>query len=479
MIESTKPAPSAFPLVAALTALLVAHRAAFGQARPAQRLTGLVVGWLLALERHTVTRVLAALGMVDADWSAFYRLLGTPRFDYDRLTRCLLGETLPLADAAQPYLVVLDGVLVPRHSRTMPGTGWALAPGTAPFKRGLQRAQRFVDLCWLPQPTAAGDSRAVPLRWDPAFPPKAVPAAGVDPRTELEAGVAQLSWLRTALAAAGRPDQRLLAIADAGFGSKGMWQGLPDGVDLLARCAKNRALFALPTPPVPGTRGRKRRYGAQAPHPADWLAERGGWSRATLAVRGRTIPVTYRAEGPYLLDGVATRPLFLLVVTGIAKRSPRHKRRNPAFWLVSARRGDDGAWGLPYPAEELLAWAWQRWEVEVAHREQKTGFGLGEPQCWGPRAAVTAVQLAGWIYGITVLAGLTAWGQGRAPTVPPTRWWRGGGRWSLGQLWTALRAELWDLGEFRPVWSRTGGNWWEMADWWDAQTNALLGASRT
>jgi hypothetical protein len=480
--ESTTPAPapaSAFPLLTTLFALLAAHRPAFGQERPAQRLSGLVLGWLLAFERHTITRVLAALGLVDADWSGFYRLLARPRFPYDRVTRCLLRETLPLAAATQPYLVAMDGAIIPRHSKTMPGTGWVRAAATAPFRWGLRRGQRFVDGGWLPLPSRDGFSRLVPLRWLPAFPPKAVPAKDVAPCTEWAAGLAFVAWVRTELDLAGRAAQRVLALADATFGAKGMWAALPDRVDLLARCAKNRALFALPAPPAPGTRGRKRVYGEQAPHPAAWLTERTGWSRTVVRVRGRDIPLTYRAEGPYLLRGAANRPVFLLAVRGIEKRSPRHKRRDPSFWLVSARRHDDGAWRLPCPAPELLAWAWPRWEVEVAHREQKTGFGLGEPQCWGPRSTVRAVQLAGWIYGLLVLAGLRTWGQGRAPTAPATRWWRGSGRWSLGQLWTGVRTEVWDLGDFRPVWTRSGSNWWEMADWLDAQTDALLAAGRT
>ena len=479
MTESTKPARPA-PLLTALFALLVAHRVAFGQERPFQRTTGLVLGWLLAVERHTLTRVLAALGLVATDWSAFYRLVSRPRFAYDALTGCLLRETLPLAPADQPYLVAVDGVVIPRHSRTMPGTGWVLAPQTAPFKRGLQRAQRFVDLCWLPTPTADGYSRAVPLRWEPAFPPKAVAAVDVAPRSEWQAGLDGLTWLRTDLDAAERTAQWVLAIGDGSYAGKDVWRGVPARTEVLARCAKNRALFAPPPAPVPGQKGRKRVYGDQAPHPGDWLTEPDGWAQTDVAVRGRTIPLTYRVEGPYLLRGAASHPVFLLVVKGIAKRSPSHKRRDPAYWLVSARGQEDGDPVLPYPASDLLAWAWQRWEIEVAHREQKTGFGVGEPQCWGPRSAVTAVQLAGWIYGLTVLAGIRTWGLGRAPaSTPLPRWRPGGGRWSLGQLWTGFRSELWALGAFRPVWTRTTGNWWEMVDWLDAHPNALLGSSRT
>ena len=42
-----------------------------------------------------------------------------------------------------------------------------------------------------------------------------------------------------------------------------------------------------------------------------------------------------------------------------------------------------------------------------------------------------------------------------------------------------LCAELWQLGDFRPVWSRTTGQWDEMLDWLALQTNALRGANRT
>ena len=484
-MESTTrpPAPSAaasaFPLATVFFGLLAAHRAAFRQERTFHRARGLAVGWLLTLGRRTVTRVLAALGLVEVDWTAFYRLLARPRLDYDALCRVLLGQTLELAEATQPYLVTVDGTTVPRRSRTMPGTGWLRAPGTAPFNRGLARCQRFVDLCWLPLPSPDGYSRALPLRWLPAFTPKAIPAAGFPPCPEWEAGLAAVAWARRELDAAGRAAQRLVAVADATFGTAALWKRLPAGVVLLARCAKNRALFRLPAPPPPGRRGRKRLYGEQAPPPGDWLAAPDGWRQAAFAVRGRTVRPTYRVEGPYRLKGAAEHPVFLLVVKGVDRRG-RRVRREPTFWLVSAAATEAGGWALPEPAESLLAWAWQRWEGEVAHREQKATFGLGGPQCWGAASTVTAVRFAGWLYGLLVLTGLTVWGLGRPPAgTPTTRWWRGSGRWSLAQLWAAVRAELWDLGEFRPVWGGTPLNWPEMADWAAAQTNALLSASHT
>jgi hypothetical protein len=485
MESTTRPAAApaaagaAFPLLTAFFALVAAHRPAFRQERTFQRASGLAVGWLLTLGRHTLTRVLAALGLVEVDWTAFSRLFARPRIDYDALSGQLLRQTLPAAPADRPYVVTVDGTTIRRHSRTMPGTGWLRAPGTAPFRRGLARCQRFVDLCWLPARSPAGYSRAVPLRWAPAFTPKAVPAPGHPPRKEWEAGLEQVRWVRDALDAAGRAAQRLLVLADATYSTAAVWKGLPAGVVLLARCAKNRALFALPAPPPAGRRGPKRLYGEQAPHPTEWLAEPDGWQQAAFPVRGRTVTPTFRVEGPYRLKGAAAHPVFLLVVKGV-DRHGRKVRRDPTYWLVSARATDAGGWELPYPAPELLAWAWQRWEGDVAHREQKTTFGLGEPQCWGAASTVAAVQFAGWLYGALVLTGLTVWGVERPGAGAPTaRWWRGSGRWSPAQLWAALRAEVWDLGEFRPVWGGTPFNWPQFADWAAAETNALLSASHT
>src|SRR5581483_12403610 len=115
--SSTPPLP---PLLVALWQLLAAHRLAVGQQRVFDRLRGLVVGQLCTLARHTITQGLLALGLQDTDPTAFYRLVGRGRVCYDTLTRCFLRETLAQVPADGPYVVVVDGVQVPRTSQRMP-----------------------------------------------------------------------------------------------------------------------------------------------------------------------------------------------------------------------------------------------------------------------------------------------------------------------------------------------------------------------
>jgi hypothetical protein len=246
---------------------------------------------------------------------------------------------------------------------------------------------------------------------------------------------------------------------------------------LLARCPKNRALYGLP--PAPSGRGRPRKYGERAKTPQAWLRERTGWTECRVPVRGRLVPCTYRVEGPSLVHGAPTQPLFLLVVRGVDRiRNGRRIQRKPSFLLVSAIQRD-GQWVLPYPAEDLLAAAWQRWEIEVTHRELKTDFGVGESQAWSPTGTVLSLQWRVWVWSVAVLAGYRVWGLTRGPLPALGRWWRGSRRWSFGQLWQGYRQELWGLPDFQPRWTASPTTWTEILEAHPPWDVALLGSRRT
>jgi hypothetical protein len=165
------------------------------------------------------------------------------------------------------------------------------------------------------------------------------------------------------------------------------------------------------------------------------------------------------------------------VVKGVDLRAKRRRRRDPSFFLVSGVWEDD-QWRLPFSAEKLLFWAWQRWEVEVCHREMKSSFGLGEMQCWGALSTVMASRWQAWSYGVMVMAGIRAWGLGRGPLRPAGRWWGGSGRWSMGTLWRGYRLEMWGGEPFRALWKPTGGNYYEKEALLAGTGNAIIGSQR-
>jgi hypothetical protein len=284
--------------------------------------------------------------------------------------------------------------------------------------------------------------------------------------------------VRQQLDGAGRSGQRLLLLADGAYDTVGFWRMLPQRTVALVRTARNRRLRELP-PPYSG-HGRRRKYGAVAPAPAEWLQQSQGWQHCLVSVRGRYIKHRYQVQGPYVRERAAEHPLFLLVVGGASwkagKREPKRVKRQPSFYLVSAVQME-GEWQLPLPAAELLAWVWQRWELEVAHREMKSGFGVGEKQCWNERSAVLSVQWSVWVYALLLLAAYRTWGWLGGPTVP-TRWWHGSRRWSFNTLWRSVRAELWGEAHFRTVFSSTTSNWPKTEHLLAALTNATAAAAR-
>lgn len=452
-----------------LFGLLQAHREIFKQERVYQRVVALVVAEIFVFARHTVTQLLMALGMTEQDWSAMYRVFSRGLFNYEAASQVLFRETLKHVRENEVYVVVGDGTQTPRSSRKLEGVGWLRNLRTPPFKVGIHLAQRWFNGSGL-LPAQAGYSRALPLRWLPAFTEKSKPKVHV-PCKEWEAAVQFLRWVRDQLTQAGRGDQTVLLVGDGHYDNVNLWQQLPSKAILLARSAKNRVVWHLPDPQGHGN----RKYGERAATPQQVWQERRGWRKVNLQVRGKLRHLQVKVHGAVLRKPAANVPLFLIVVRG---KHNRHTRRDPLPFLVNAVRDADGQWALPLPLDMLLFWAWQRWEVEVCHRERKSNFGLGNKQCFNPTAAVLSVQWSAWLYSLLLLAGYRTWRLTDAPAVP-TRWWRGSHRWSLNTLWRSYRAAFWGQHDFHPLCTPSPADWGEKERLLRALRNAVFAAARS
>lgn len=454
--------------------LISRQRGMAGQQRVYERLEMLIMAELFTFGRHTITQMLMSLGLTNQDWSGWYRLFSEERFNYEAASEGLFAESLHYVAENDLYVVAGDATQTPRSSRKLEGSGWLRNLRTPPFMVGIHAAQRWFNGSWL-IPQENGYSRAVPLRWLPAFTEKSQPQT-VAPLKEWQASVQFLHWLRAQLRAQGRPTQAILFVGDGHYDNLKLWQQLPQGVTLLARSAKNRVLHHLPDDTMHGN----RKYGERAPTPQQVWQIRKGWRSLAIDVRGRTRHLQTRVHGPFIRQGAPDTPLFLIVVRG-KKRKNRHGhlyRRQPLPFLVNAVQDDSGQWTLPLPLETLLFWAWQRWEVEVAHRELKTTFGLGHKQCFNPKAAVLSVQWSAWVYSLLLLAGYRTFGLARAPDVP-TRWWRGSGRWSFATLLRAFRAALWGQHHFRPIFTPTQHDWVGKQAYVTALKNSIFASMRS
>lgn len=468
------PAPP--PLAAAWFALLGAYRPAVRQERSFARLALVSVGSVLALGRHTLSQVLVALGVADADWTAWYRLFNRGRVDVLAMQTTLVTQVVAEVALTGPLVVGVDGTQLPRTSRRLPGCGYTVQVRTPKWRRGIHLAQRYVGMSALLPRSATGESRAVPLRWLLLRTAKTTPMGDGPERTESAGALELLTWLRGRLDTLGRAAQPLLVLGDGAYANAGVLGGLPARTVLLARCAKNRALYAVPS--WRAGRGRQRRYGARGPTPTDALHQAAGWRHYRFPVRGRDVTLRAKATGPWLVRGAPFHPVLLVVVKGVDRgRGTTRRQREPQYFLTSVVMPSEDEWHLPVPLAELLAWAWQRWEVEVMHRELKSTFGVGEPQAWSEAGAARVVPWLVWGYALVVLAGYRAWGYAPPPGPDRGAWWRPR-RWSVGRLLQEIRRELWQLGDFRPPWQRSPDAWAEIAAWTTTLLPSVLGGRR-
>jgi hypothetical protein len=464
------------PLLDHLFVKLAGVAPATRQRRTHTRLVLLTLGSLLALGRQTLTQILVALGGGDQDWSAWHRLFSRHRVRSAVLQRQVVQTLVDRLAPDAPLVVALDATQLPRSSWRFPGVGWTRAPRSPKWQPGLHHAQRLELLSGLLPRSAAGDSRAVPIRETYLRSPKTRPIGDVPLQSEGLAGVRLVRWLRCLLTLTlpTERDRAILVLADGAYSTAPVITRLPRACWLLARCATNRALFALPVHD-PHRRGRKRVYGERGPTPQQTLHQPDGWQAWTVAVRGRTIPLTAKVTGPWLVQGAGRHPLMLIVVKGIDQvRAQHRRRRDPQYFLCSAVEETPGQWTLPLPLAELLGWAWQRWEVEVMHRELKSGWGLGDQQAWSAGGAIGTTAWALWTYALVILVADAVWGLGPAPGPALGRWYRPR-RWSIGRVRQELHAELWQLAEFQPKWQGTLDAWAEMEHWLGTQTPAVLG----
>jgi hypothetical protein len=453
------PSPMTIPhtpsLLKTLFGLLDSQRPAFGQDRVYWRGVALLLAEVLACGSHRVTDLLRTLSCHHQEWSAWYRLFEQPgRFEEEVAASHLLVESLRHVPASEWYVTGIDSTQVPRDSQQMEGSSWLRCPRNPAFRISIHRGQRFLNGSWL-TPLVRGFSRAIPLRWLPAFPEKAVTKAHA-PIKEQVVGIGFLQWVRQQLDGNGRQQQRLLGLGDGSFDKPEVWQGLPANSFVCVRTAKNRALRHLPGEYA--GRGRRRLYGEVAPAPQAYLSGRTGWQTRQVTVRGRQRRMVYRVEGPFLRQGVPGVPLMLICVRGQEwRRGGKRRRRAACFYLINAVQVE-GVWQLPLAIEVLLAWLWQRWELEVTHRESKSLLGLGDKQCWNRRAAVSSVQWSAWVYGLLMLTGYRVYG---LPTPPPSpaAWYRHPKRWTLTSVVQACRTELWEQPDFLPLFAPSADNW--------------------
>jgi hypothetical protein len=134
--------------------------------------------------------------------------------------------------------------------------------------------------------------------------------------------------------------------------------------------------------------------------------------------------------------------LQLIVIAPLAYRLRKGSKllyRDPAFLICTDAQLDPRL---------LIETYFQRWDIEVNFREEKTLLGVGQAQVRHPRSVETAPALTVASYALLLLAMQRAFGASRHALLPRPKWIRPSpsARISTQQAIHQLRAEVWGRG---------------------------------
>ena len=420
-------------------------QAVFAQNRSWVRAVRQALGSLLVLGRATVSRILWTSGREQQSWSGEYFLHSRAPWEPQALFAPLLKQALAFC-SGRLVGVAVDDTRLRKTGRSIPQAAWHRDPMSPPFHTNLMLGLRFLQASLLLPLHRTGlfSARAIPIRFEEVStvkkPGKRASQKAWEQykedrkRFNLSQRFAQtMAQLRTLLDEAGGERKVLVIAGDGSFCNRTVLATIPQRTVLIARARKDIKLcFAAP----PGTRRvyAEEKFTPEQVRQDDTIP----WKTTKIFYGGKRRKIRYK-EVPQVLwqGGARRRPLRLFVIAPTPYRKRKSGRlyyRDPAYLLCT---------DLTSSARQLLQIYFDRWQIEVNHREEKDTLGVGQAQLWNPIGVPKQPTLVVAAYSALMLAALQVFGadRGKAYAKLP-KWRRNAKRPSCLDLITLLRKEI-------------------------------------
>jgi len=420
-------------------------RSAFPGARSQKRAMEHAIALPCVFGRRTISRTLGALGRWDQDWSADYKMFSRSQWKPERLFDPVIDEYLERYPK-RPVIAALDDTKLRKVGRKIKGASWHRDPLSPPFHMNFMYGLRFLQASLLFAHHQEGDypPRGIPVRFQEA-PPIKKPGKRASPeqleqykklKKEKNLSTQALDvvrGLRESLDQRGGGARWLLMVGDGSFANRTMFKADLDRTDLLARCRKDaRLCFRAPV-------GGRRKYAEQLFTPDQVRTQEDPWTRSQVYLGGKRRRVRYKEVKDVLWKrGAGTKRLRLVVIAPVPYKLSKNSHlnyREPAYFLTTDLRTS---------IKLLVQACFDRWQIEVNHRDEKDILGVGQAQVRSAQSIPRHPALAVASYSMLLLAALKSFGPGRSADYLDQPKWRqkGSKRASFLDIVTKLRSEI-------------------------------------
>jgi len=434
-------------LFAAWSQIVADWAPSFPQQRTLQRAVRQALGSLVCVGRRCLSRIIWTQGRQQRSWSSEYFLHARCRWEPQTLFAGVWRRALPYCPG-RLVGVAVDDTRLRKTGRAIPQARYHRDPLSPPFHVNLVRGLRFLQASLLLPLHRRGHAscRALPVRFEEAAPlKKPSRKAGAEAWQEYkkmsklhnlsQRFVQSVAPLRRALDEAGGTVKLLVLALDGSFCNRTCLRAQRDRTELIARARKDaRLCFRAPQP--------SRRFYALSTFTPEQVRqdESHPWKQTKLFYGGKRRRIRYKEVSQvYWRRGAAQIPLRLFVVAPTPYRKRKSSKlyyRQPAYLLTT---------DLRHSAPQLLQIYFDRWQIEVNHRDEKETLGVGQAQLWNVNAVPKQPALVVAAYSALLLASLQAFGTKRHEAFQALpRWRRQAYRPSCLDLVTLLRQEMVD-----------------------------------
>ena len=436
-------------MLSLIVSFMLEWDALFAQRRSAHRAIRLALASSCVLGRRTIARAHLIRHPL-ADWSADYKLFSRSPWPAQDLFNPVLKEAIALCPGRLLPLAT-DDTRLPKSGKKVAGAHWGRHPLSPPFHVNLQFGLRFLHTAvLLPlHATAAVSARALPV-WFEEVTPERKPGKKATPEDQQayreavkvnnlsQRAVQMMRQLRQRVDAAGAGDKILAFALDGSYCNKTVFTAELERTILIARSRKDaRLCFAAEG-------GGRRVYGEEKFTPEQVRQDESRlWQKVEIFHGGKKREVEYKEVREVLWQkGSGEKRLRLLVVKPTAYRKTKKGRllyRQAGYLLTTDLAGEAG---------ELLQVYFDRWQIEVSHREMKQSGGLGQAQVRVRKSVERQPVLSAATYSVVQLAALKAYGAKRGEEFEELpKYQRERARVSYQEMIRKLRSEVVESGE--------------------------------
>ncbi len=394
-------------LLAAFLAITADWDSVFPQQRTYLRAVRQALGSLVCLGRRCLTRILWTNGGQDRSWSAEYFLHSRCQWEPQELFRPILKQALEYCPQ-RLVGVAIDDTKLRKTGRCIPQAFYQRDPMSPPFHVNLVLGLRFLQASLLVplHRNAVVGTRALPIRFQEVSRVKRPgKRATEEMRQQYRAAAKQKNLsrsfvemgqqLRQELDHAGGRNKVLVLTGDGSFCNRTCFGQIPERSALLVRARKDAKLCFRAAVSEPS--GARRFYGTEKFTPEIVRQDESrDWKTTKIFYGGKRRKIRYKEVAEvYWQRGAQQRPLRLIVI---------------ALLTTDLRSAP----------KQLLQIYFDRWQIEVNHREEKDTLGVGQAQLWNVTAVPKQPVLTVAAYSALLLASLKAFGAQRGSARRPS-----------------------------------------------------------